>query len=101
MKFSFKNVKIKYYFLIKTLFYMVDVEKSKAKSKRPTLPQSVIDFYAKFKNDKPLKVSNIVGDRFEMEERYEIFDSSEFFFYQRNFLWVLSWKRVLWSSGGG
>ena len=49
---------------------------AKSPKKQRILPQSVIDFYSKFRNPNPLKVSNIVGNRFELEERYEILDSS-------------------------
>ena len=55
---------------------MVDVANSKPKGKRVVLPKSVIDFYANFRNQNPLKVSNVLGNRFEMEERYEILDLS-------------------------
>ena len=55
---------------------MVDATKSKHKGKKMVLPQSVIDFYARFRNPNPLKVSSVVGNKFEMEERYEILDLS-------------------------
>lgn len=55
---------------------MVDATKRKHKGKRVVLPQSVIDFYARFRNENPLKVSLVMGNKFEMEERYEILDLS-------------------------
>jgi len=40
------------------------------------LPQSVIDYYAKYKNVKDdVKTCIIMGTRFELEDRYEIIDS--------------------------
>ncbi len=45
------------------------------------LPQSVIDYYAKYKNVKDdVKTCIIMGTRFELEDRYEIIDSGTCFY---------------------
>ena len=42
------------------------------------LPESIINFYAKFRNNSPkLRVLNVMGSKFEIDSKYEILDTSE------------------------
>ena len=55
---------------------MVDFPKKPQNKKIRILPQSIIDHYSQFRNKNPLKVSHINGIQFELDESYEIMDSS-------------------------
>lgn len=46
------------------------------KRKKKYVPKYLIDRYAKYKNNNTIIVNNIKGTPFELEERYEVLDSS-------------------------
>lgn len=53
-----------------------DKEKEKDHKKKHKLPQSVIDYYAKYRNTKDnLKTFLVMGTKFEIQSHYEIIDS--------------------------
>lgn len=45
---------------------------------KKSIPQYLIDRYAKYRNKNLVVVNNIKGTPFELEERYEVLDSSFF-----------------------
>ena len=62
------------------------------------IPKSVIQYYDKYKNPGVnLKVQPMVGASFEMDDRYDIIDTSNTYIHSihNNFL---SWTRCLWCS---
>ncbi len=53
-------------------------KKEESPKKLATLPQSVISFYAKYKNViSTIKSQVIMGTKFEIDDRYEIIDTSK------------------------
>lgn len=57
------------------------MKKKEESPKKATLPQSIISYYAKYKNVSPAMKSQVVmGTKFEIDERYEIIDTSKFLF---------------------
>ena len=56
-----------------------DKEKEKDHKKKHKLPQSVIDYYAKYRNTKDnLKTFLVMGTKFEIQSHYEIIDSGTY-----------------------
>lgn len=67
-------------------------KKEESPKKAASLPQSIISYYAKYKNVSPgIKSQVIMGTKFEIDDRYEIIDTSKFaiFFHQQSFLFKL------------
>jgi len=55
---------------------MSNPEESKETKKKTKLPQSVINHYAKYRNNSTnIKTFLVLGTRFEIEDKYEIIDS--------------------------
>ncbi len=47
--------------------------------KANAVPQEIIDFYSKFRNKKSkLKGTTILSSKFEIDDKYEIIDNSNF-----------------------
>ena len=75
-------------------------------SKKVAMPQSIIDQYAKYQNKLAnIKTQVMMGTKFEVPDRYEIIDTSSYFFftkkhYKNTLLLISSWSRRLRSRGG-
>ena len=55
---------------------MSNPEESKEVKKKAKLPQSIINHYAKYRNNATnIKTFLVMGTRFEIEDKYEIIDS--------------------------
>lgn len=60
------------------------------------LPKSVIDYYAKYRyKADDIKTCNVMGTRFDIEDKYEIIDSGIYLIYYHN---ICSWSRCIWYS---
>lgn len=56
-----------------------------ASPKKKALPQSVINYYSKYKNPSTnIKSQVVMGTKFEVEDRYEVIDTSKFTFIYKN-----------------
>lgn len=71
-----------------------------ASPKKKALPQSVINYYSKYKNPSTnIKSQVIMGTKFEVDDRYELIDTSNFTLkYKKKqiFFKKISWARRLW-----
>lgn len=53
------------------------MEEAKNEKKKTILPKSIVERYHQYRNPYNLKKTNILGVVFEIDQRYEILDSSK------------------------